>query len=91
MSFLEKQANMPFGVIVSAFTYKQKIIRLPEKDEEDGVPKGVTFRVSNWKGYRISPLNVGTDEVLFEIDNEFAVERTKEVAEVEVRCCQTSV
>ena len=78
-------------MIVSAFTYKQKIIRLPEKDEEDGVPKGVTFRVSNWKGYRISPLNVGTDEVLFEIDNEFAVERTKEVAEVEVRCCQTSV
>ena len=72
----ETGEHISFGMIASAFTNKQNVIHLLTKNEEDGTPKWASCSVSViGKG----TLSDGTDEVLFEIDSEFVVERIEEV------------
>ena len=83
----ETSEHAPFGVIVSASHTSRRSFasqKRTKRMECQRVSRSVSVI---GKG----TLGDGTDEVLFEIDSEFVVERTKEVAEVEVRCCQTSV
>ena len=77
----EKREQIIFGGIVTAFTDKRKVIQLLSKDEEDGMPRGVLFRVEKGRGYMTGPLNDGTDEILFELNSSFQIGTMNEVIE----------
>ena len=77
----EKRERITFGGIVSAFTDKRRVIQLLSKDEDDGLPRGVLFRVENVRGYKTAPLSDGTDEVLFELNSTFQMGTMNEVIE----------